>query len=251
MSQLFLQPTIEGALNDGFNLYDDTIPLIHLDSVGPNIMTLLGSHLVAGIMLNPLEVVRTRLVAQTSKPSLVKYQGSIHAFKTIIEEEGADTLFWGKDIIPCALQSLIDPLFQHCTPLIIDRCFHLTFSESPIAFGLLELALSTLHLTISLPLETVRRRLQIQSNSKVASTKPYITAVRTRQIAYASVLDCAYRVATEEAFPSPLNSKIRPASSYTAHGMGALYKGFGFDFNASVFISVISSFTGIREDSDW
>lgn len=60
MGQLFLQPTIEGSLNDAFNLYDDTIPLVHLDSVGPNIATLLFSYLATGIILNPLEIVRTR-----------------------------------------------------------------------------------------------------------------------------------------------------------------------------------------------
>lgn len=192
-----------------------------------------------------------RLVAQTSKPSLAKYQGTIHAVKTIIEEEGVETLFWGKDIVPCALQNIIDPFFQHCIPLIIDRCFHLTFSESPFAFSLVELALNTLQLALSIPLETVRKRLQIQGNGKVASPKPFVTAVRTRQIAYTGVIDCAYRVVTEEAFPSPHNPKIRSASFYTPHGMGALYKGFSFDFKSSVATTVISSFTGVREDGDW
>jgi fusion and transport protein UGO1 len=57
---LFAQPTLEATLNDTFNLYDDTIPLVHLDRVGPNIATIVASHVVVGVLLSPLELVRTR-----------------------------------------------------------------------------------------------------------------------------------------------------------------------------------------------
>jgi hypothetical protein len=60
MGHLFFQPTIEGVLNDTFDLYDDTIPLVYLEHAGPNIATIVTSHLVTGILLSPLEVARTR-----------------------------------------------------------------------------------------------------------------------------------------------------------------------------------------------
>lgn len=60
MLHLLLQPTLEGTFNDLFDLYDDTIPLVHLDTVGPNVATLVASHLVVGVLLSPLELVRTR-----------------------------------------------------------------------------------------------------------------------------------------------------------------------------------------------
>lgn len=60
MLHLFAQPTLEATLNDTFDLYDDTIPLVHLDHVGPNIATMVTSHLVVGFILSPLELVRTR-----------------------------------------------------------------------------------------------------------------------------------------------------------------------------------------------
>ncbi|KAI8368064.1 hypothetical protein BD560DRAFT_331090 [Blakeslea trispora] len=60
ISHLFLQPTLEGSLNDMFDLYDDTIPLVHLDRVGPNLATLIASHLMVGFVLSPLELIRTR-----------------------------------------------------------------------------------------------------------------------------------------------------------------------------------------------
>lgn len=60
MLLLILQPAIEGSLNDLFDLYDDTIPLIHLERIGPNLATLLGSHVLVGVFLSPLEIARTR-----------------------------------------------------------------------------------------------------------------------------------------------------------------------------------------------
>lgn len=60
ISHLFLQPTLEGTLNDMFDLYDDTIPLVHLDHVGPNLATLVASNLLVGFILSPLELIRTR-----------------------------------------------------------------------------------------------------------------------------------------------------------------------------------------------
>jgi fusion and transport protein UGO1 len=60
ISHLFLQPTLEGTLNEAFGLYDDTIPLIHLDHAGPNVATIVVSHLIIGVILSPLELVRTR-----------------------------------------------------------------------------------------------------------------------------------------------------------------------------------------------
>src|SRR5690348_16724309 len=59
---LFAQPTLEATLNDTFDLYDDTIPLVHLDRFGPNMATMVTSHLVVGLILSPLELVRTRYV---------------------------------------------------------------------------------------------------------------------------------------------------------------------------------------------
>lgn len=55
-----LQPGLQSMLNDLFGLYDDTIPLSHLDRIAPNIITLVASHIVVGVLLSPLEIIRTR-----------------------------------------------------------------------------------------------------------------------------------------------------------------------------------------------
>ncbi|RKP13645.1 hypothetical protein BJ684DRAFT_9770, partial [Piptocephalis cylindrospora] len=55
-----MQPSLEGWFNGQFGLYDDTIPLAHLEHVGPNLATLVSSHALVGLLLSPLELVRTR-----------------------------------------------------------------------------------------------------------------------------------------------------------------------------------------------
>jgi fusion and transport protein UGO1 len=60
MSHEMIQPTLEGYMNDAFGLYDDTIPLHHLDRAFPNFATMVGSHLITGWLLSPLDLVRTR-----------------------------------------------------------------------------------------------------------------------------------------------------------------------------------------------
>jgi len=248
MSHLFLQPTLEGVLNDTFDLYDDTIPLVHLDSVGPNIATLVLSHLVVGLFLNPLEIVRTRLIVQSASSDKAKYNGPFHALLAIIKEEGYETLFWGKDVIPNALYHIFNPLFQHCTPLIIDRWLHLSAADAPLLYGLTELSLNTLQLVITLPLDTIRKRLHAQINTRTPN-RPFLTTVRTRQAPYAGPLDCALRLVTEERVPRP--TKLRPASFYMAHGIGALFRGFSFHVTSNLLTTTVSGLTGIKDDGDW
>jgi hypothetical protein len=57
---MILQPTLENALNDFFENLDGAIPIIYLDNALPTLGTLIASHTISGIILSPLEVVRTR-----------------------------------------------------------------------------------------------------------------------------------------------------------------------------------------------
>ncbi|KAI8358805.1 hypothetical protein B0O80DRAFT_484881 [Mortierella sp. GBAus27b] len=86
MLYLFAQPTLEATLNDTFALYDDTIPLVHLDHVGPNIATMVTSHLVIGFILSPGICPYT--IVQTGNPLHRKYTGIFNCIMTITQEEG-------------------------------------------------------------------------------------------------------------------------------------------------------------------
>ncbi|KAI8346597.1 hypothetical protein B0O80DRAFT_467839 [Mortierella sp. GBAus27b] len=121
MLYLFAQPTLEATLNDTFDLYDDTIPLVHLDPVGPNIATMATSHL---------------------------YTGTFDCITTIIQEEGISTLWGGVNMYPTLVYHTLTPLLSNSILLIIDRVFKLSTADSPVLYALAELSLNMLDLLI-------------------------------------------------------------------------------------------------------
>lgn len=55
-----IQPSFENLINKTFNLYDESIPLIQMDKIGPNLASLIASYTITGFILSPLELVRVR-----------------------------------------------------------------------------------------------------------------------------------------------------------------------------------------------
>ncbi|KAF9952827.1 hypothetical protein BGZ65_005036 [Modicella reniformis] len=152
MLHLFAQPTLEATLNDALDLHDDTIPLVYLDHVVPNIGTMVTSHLVVGFIISPLELVSTRLIVQTANPLQRKYSGMVNCFTTIIQEEGVSALWGGVNLFPTLVYHTLTPLLSNSIPLIIDRVFKLSAADSPVLYSLAELGLNTLELLIRLPI---------------------------------------------------------------------------------------------------
>jgi len=60
MLNVLIQPTIEGIINRTFDLYDETLPLIQMDKVLPNLTSLVVSYTISGFILSPIELVRVR-----------------------------------------------------------------------------------------------------------------------------------------------------------------------------------------------
>ncbi|KAJ1980120.1 hypothetical protein H4R34_002578 [Dimargaris verticillata] len=245
MAQLLVQPTLEGLLNDTFNLYDDTIPLVHLDHYLPNLSTLVSSHLITGVLLSPLELIRTRLMIQTSLPSRRKYQGVFSGLATILREEGG---FWAMylssvHLIPTMMFHTLRPLFENCAALFLNRVLGLSAMDAPVMHMLAELGFRTLELAVMLPIDTIRKRLQAQprytreflvqasaastadpavlssalsgrsrsansadqqhrraaaSNRAASGFRPFYTLVPLSPVPYTGMLNCAYRIITEE-----------------------------------------------------
>lgn len=52
-----MQPGLRAFLNDTFGLYDDSVAV---DKIWPNVITSVVSHIVVGVLLSPLEIIRTR-----------------------------------------------------------------------------------------------------------------------------------------------------------------------------------------------
>ncbi|CAO3590965.1 unnamed protein product [Absidia cylindrospora] len=249
---LFLQPTVEGSLNDIFGLYDDTIPLVHLDHVGPNLATLVSSHLLVGILLSPLELIRTRLIVQSASPLQRKYKGPVHALRTILEEEGGlKGLYMNHNLWPTIFYHALTPLLRNTTPLIIDRVFRISANDSTFLYGLAELGLRTLELVLLLPLETIRKRLQCQLSNKANTGKqkkrqqPLETVVAMRPVPYTGMVDAAYRIVTEEGGRRRNN---QPRSVLTGWGWRGLYQGFSMQCTSNIVLFVLHAVSGMEDD---
>ncbi|KXS19861.1 mitochondrial carrier [Gonapodya prolifera JEL478] len=198
MMELVVQPTLEGSLNDMLGLPDESIPLIHLDRPLPNVFTLLASRVVTGVLLSPLELVRTRLIVQTVSPSSRKYNNTFHALWTIRHEEGISVFFTGTNLYASILLHTSKSIFKHCSELFIERGLGLKSEERPFLYNLCELLWNLSDLLITLPIETVRRRLQCQIDPGVRQEREFRTLVELRQAPYSGVLDCAQRLVDEE-----------------------------------------------------
>ncbi|CAO3676744.1 unnamed protein product [Rhizopus stolonifer] len=248
ISHLFLQPTLEGTLNDMFDLYDDTIPLVHLDHVGPNLATLVASNLIVGFILSPLELIRTRLIVQSASPLQRKYKGPFHALATILkEEDGIRGLYFSQNFVPTVLYHAITPLLQNITPLIIDRVLYISASESPFLYSLAELGLNTLEVLITLPLDTIRKRMQCQIRSRTPSNKRFEPVVALRPMPYTSVINAVYCMAREEGGKVVRHNKPnkKKQSDWSLRG---LYRGFTMQCTSNIILFFLHAINGIEDD---
>ncbi|CAM0139877.1 hypothetical protein VKS41_007221 [Umbelopsis sp. WA50703] len=250
MLQLLLQPAVEGTLNDLFDLYDDTIPLIHLERIGPNLATLLGSHVLVGVLLSPLEIARTRLIVQSSAPGVRTYSGLMNCLSSMLQNEGGlKGIYLSPNLIPTILYHFITPLVSSTAPLVIDRLFHISASDAPIAYGLAKLLLSTVEVLMTLPIETIRKRIQCQVNFK--NGKTFNTCVATRPVHYTGFLDGMYKVMKEEGTSLKRKKRHDEGSAEkksSAWGVQALYKGFGIQCASNVLSSLVHTLNGIEDD---
>ncbi|KAI7860899.1 mitochondrial carrier domain-containing protein [Circinella umbellata] len=270
----FLQPGFESSLNDVFGLYDDTIPLMHLEKIAPNLITIVVSHIVVGVLLSPLEIIRTRLIVQSASPSNSKYKGIIHAFRTMCREEGGiRAIYLSHNLLPTLLYHTVRPLLASSIPIVIDRTLGISAQDSPVLYGAAELTLRTLGLVITLPLETIRKRLHCcQVPNK---EQRFETTVAIRPVPYKGVLDALYKIMKEEGTKEkrtkqqqkqrhssslsetssdseddflPQKSSRNNNNSSSAWGIRGLYKGFSMQLAANGMAFVFHAINGMDED---
>lgn len=154
-----------------------------------------ASHLLTHLILSPMEVVRTRLIAMPmSHPST---PSSVSLFRRMVDEEGGfSSMYFNSNLlIPSILEHTVRPLLTLSIPLLLERQFGLSVELSPITYSLCDLSLGLGSLLILLPIETVRKRLQLQARGNGKRVK---TIVRTRDRDYVGVVEAVWRIATEE-----------------------------------------------------
>ncbi|GAA5989139.1 hypothetical protein JCM11641_007608 [Rhodosporidiobolus odoratus] len=276
-----IQPFVLSALSVAFlPATFSSLPLIYSPRPGTLLVLSTISHTLTSLFVSPLDLVRTRLIVQSAQPTHRKYTNPFNALTTIIEEEGGlwNTYFHSNLFFPALLEGIVRPLIHLSTPLIISRYLHLEPSSSPLTFGLAELLLSTVGLLITIPIETVRKRLQIQSRAEFVRAgraggvgRPWRTCVETRPVPYAGIVEAVYRVLTEETGKIPRRRRLgRRRSSagppttpileedkedLATAGLGAsgglrqLYRGFGMGISANVVVFLLGLVAGGDESS--
>lgn len=189
----FFQPQVHSAL---LMLSPDTpdVPLSAAAHPAIPLAISVASHLLTHLVLSPIELVRTRLIAM---PSGTSTPGSVGLFRQTLEEEGgfASTYFNPNLFLPAVLEHTLRPLVTLSIPLLLERQFGLSPDFAPITYSLVDLGLNVASLGILLPIETVRKRLQIQSRG---SGKRIKTVVRVRDKDYVGIVEAIWRIVTEE-----------------------------------------------------
>jgi fusion and transport protein UGO1 len=134
----------------------------------------------------------------------------------------------------------------------------MTEDTHPIGWGVAELAGSCLGLLVTLPIETMRRRLQAQVRG---NAKPLKACVEMRPKPYNGIVDAFCHILTEERSDLPIvrrrkrrnNGKGKEKEeeeeetyeSWWKHtGLGQLYRGLGMRLGASAVVFVLALFGG-------
>ncbi|KAF8344071.1 mitochondrial carrier domain-containing protein [Cantharellus anzutake] len=255
-------------------------PLPAFQTPGSHLTIAVASHALTGFILSPLDLVRTRLIVQSSHPSHRTYSGPIDAFKRITKNEGGFYALYMHPnlLIPTILDTTIRPLLSLAAPLVIHRFFGIAEDTHPTTYAVLHLLFSSASLLITLPIETVRRRLQVQSRN---SARPLRACVETRPTPYVGVVDAWWRILSEErstvTYAGLRQRKRRQSfkgkekaadvssfdkddedllaqeeSRFGASGLAQLYRGFTMGLSANAVFFLMSS-VGIETDpsSGW
>ncbi|WRT68851.1 uncharacterized protein IL334_005832 [Kwoniella shivajii] len=191
------------------------------------------SHLLTHLLLSPLELIRTRLIVMpTSHHSTPT---SVTLFKKMIEEEGGfSTLYFNQILLfPSILEHSIRPLLTLSIPLLVERQFGISPDISPVLYSLADLSLGLGSLIILLPIETVRKRLQLQSRS-AGGGKKLKSVVKLREKDYVGIVEAIWRILNEETGVRRKRKMTERDEGGWFSGVRQLYRGFGMAATAHV-----------------
>ncbi|KAL4068322.1 mitochondrial carrier domain-containing protein [Scleroderma yunnanense] len=225
------------------------------------------SHVITGFVLSPLDLVRTRLVAQSSIPRYKTYTGPLHALSEIISNEGGlrGVYFHPHLFIPTILDTGLRAFTHIVLPSLIAPHLgfgpHVAPDSHPIAWTVAEVLAGCFGLLITLPIETVRRRLQVQTRGTAKSLR---TCMETRPVPYNGVVDVLWHILTEERSDLPIKRLRRRTAMAEREvteeeneswlrntGVGQLYRGIGIRLLAIMIFTMGALGGGEEVDSGW
>ncbi|KAN0100881.1 Mitochondrial carrier domain containing protein [Tylopilus felleus] len=239
----------------------------------PSLLLPVASHVITGFLLSPLDLVRTRLIAQSSMPRYKTYTGPIHALADILANEGGlrGIYLHPHLLIPTILETGLRSFMHVTLPAVIAPRLrfgpYVAADTHPVAWAFAEVLAGCASLLVTLPVETVRRRLQIQTRG---TAKPLRTCVETRPVPYNGVVDAMWHILTEERSDLPIKrprrkrmaekekrkeeeGEVEGGDSWLRHtGVGQLYRGLGMRLAASVIVFLLAVVGGGEDaDGEW
>lgn len=264
-----IQPLIHNFLQ---SLLFPTISPFHQ----PPILLPIASHLITGFLLSPLDLIRTRLIVQSFTPRHRRYSGPVDALSQILRDEGGlkGIYLHPHLLLPTVIDNTLRPIVSLALPSALAVYLGIQISEevNPIAWSLAELGGSCIGLLVTLPFETIRRRLQVQVRG---TAKPLKGCVEVRPVLYNGIVDTFWHVLTEERSDLPIrrqrkrrgsqaNSKGKERADsgdsneepgegwFRNTGIGQLYRGMGMRLGASAIVFILALISGGEEgDSGW
>ena len=169
-------------------------------------------------LLSPLDLVRTRLVTQSIYHSEIKCKTLTSALSAIYREEGGFSGLYPNRIFSGITAVLMPSL--RILPMSLFNHFAETWIESlgipsGLAYSLAQFTFSCTNLAITLPIETIRRRLYLQSIKCTQTSSPkWIYRVPVSPTPYFGFWNCLRRICHEE-------------------GVSALYQGWSMQLASS------------------
>ena len=249
-----LQPIVQNTLQSIFT---------PSPSKSSSILLPVASHLLTGLLLSPLDLVRTRLIVQSFLPRYRSYTGPLDALLQILRNEGGlkGVYLHPHLLIPAILDNGLRPLVSlTLTPYIATSVLglHGDIDSSPFAWAVAELVGTCVGLIIVMPFETIRRRLQVQARG---FAKPIKSCVEPRPLPYNGVVDAFWHIITEERSNLPERWKgegkekdvvVMKESWWRGMGIEQLYRGFGMRLSASFVVFLLGVANGgFDTDSGW
>lgn len=237
----------------------------------PPVFIPIASQVITGFILSPLHLIRTRLIVQSSSSRYRTYSGPLDALRQILEHEGGlsgiylhpHLLF--PTIIDCTLRSVVPLTF----PPLIASYLSISTEANPVTRNVTGLLGTCIGLLVTMPFETVRRRLQVQARG---TAKPLKGCVELRPAPYNGMVDAFWHILTEERSDLPLKHRRHRRKSVIARsktgeagepqlqdghseswlkntGIGQLYRGLGMRLSATVIVLVLAMLS-VKDESE-
>ncbi|EKM60798.1 uncharacterized protein PHACADRAFT_133578 [Phanerochaete carnosa HHB-10118-sp] len=232
----------------------------------PPLLIPVASQVITGFILSPLDLVRTRLIVQSSR--FPTYSGPIDTLRKILKHEGGlqGVYFHPHLFVPTIIDCTLRSVAPFVMPGMVASHLGISSEAHPILVGCAECIGTISSLLVTIPFETVRRRLQVQVRG---TAKPLRPCVELRPVPYNGMVDAFWHIITEERSDIPLKPKRHRRKSVTAKGkaaeegtekeswlrntgIGQLYRGLGLRLGANVLVFVLAMTTGRDEpDAGW